>query len=479
MSARLRFFGAAREVTGSMHLLEVNGQTVALDCGMFQGRRAESETKNRTFPVPPDKIAALVLSHAHIDHCGKIPRLVRDGFTGPIYATPPTCQLAEIMMADSGKIQEEDAFYLNKKRARRGEPPIEPLYLQEDAERAARQFVPRPLDQPFEVVPGLRVTFHEAGHMLGSAGELLELSDGVERPIRLVFTGDLGRAGMPILRDPAPLPACDYLISESTYGGRLSDPPEDTRAKLAAVFNDTFARGGKVIIPAFAVGRTQSLVYEIHQLVRAGQISGKVPVFLDSPLSMKATQIYRENPEVYDREATAFNHTTGHMFDGGSFRYVENVEESKALHGRSGPLVIIAASGMCEAGRILHHLKNNVEDPRNTVLIVGFQAANTLGRRIVERYRTLKIFGEFYKLSAHVKVLNGYSSHANANELLAALTPLAGGCRRAFLVHGEPDQAEALAANLNRAGFDHVSIPEPGAVFDLVTGRLVAAGKLA
>lgn len=466
MSVKLRFFGAAREVTGSMHLLEINGKTVALDCGMFQGRRAESDAKNRTWPMPPAKIDALVLSHAHVDHCGKIPRLVADGFDGPIYATPPTCHLAAIMMADSGKIQEEDTHYVNKRRARRGEPPIEPLYVQEDAFAAAKLFQPRKLNEPFDVMPGLRVTFHEAGHMLGSAGELLEIDAHAGRTTRLVFTGDLGRSQMPILRDPAPLPGCDYLISESTYGGKMSDPPADMRGKLTEILMETFARGGKVLIPAFAVGRTQALVYELHQLARDGKIPERVPVFIDSPLAMRATKIYREHPEVFDAEATAFNHGGG-MFDGDMFHYVESVDESKALHARRGPLVIISASGMCEAGRILHHLKNNIEDPRNTVLIVGFQAVNTLGRRIVERYRSVKIYGEMYNLNAQVKVLNGYSSHANARELLNALTPLAKNCRRAFLVHGEPDQAAALAAGMNRAGFDEVTVPEPGSVFEL------------
>jgi metallo-beta-lactamase family protein len=474
MSITLKFFGAAREVTGSMHLIEVNGKTVALDCGLFQGSREEGEVKNRSFPVPPAKMDALVLSHAHIDHSGKIPRLVREGFKGSIYATPATAQLASVMMADSGKIQEEDVNFVNKKRARRGDPPIEPLYVQQDAINAARLFVSRQLGQAFDVIPGVRVTFHDAGHMIGSAGMLLEIDDKAGPAIRLVFTGDIGRPRMPILKDPAPMPMCDYLLSEATYGGKMSDPPGDMREKLAAILNQTFNRSGKVIIPSFAVGRAQVLVYEMNRLAKDGRISARLPVYIDSPLALRATQVYREHPEIFDREATDFNALNGQMLDGEMFHYVQNVEESKRINSMKGPAVIIAASGMCEAGRILHHLRNNIEDPRNTVLIVGFQAVNTLGRRIVERSRTVKIFGEVHPLKARVEVLNGYSSHANAQELLEILSPLATTCKRAFLVHSEPDQAEALAAGLNRAGLDEVSIPERNAVFDFRSGKLTS-----
>lgn len=468
MKARLRFHGAAREVTGSMHLLELNGNLIAVDCGMFQGRRAEANIKNATFPFEPSRLDAVVLSHAHLDHCGKLPRLVRAGFKGEIYATPATCDLAGILLADSAKIQEEDAEYFNKKHAKNGEPPIQPLYSHEDVERTLPLFRKRELGASFEVVPGLRARFHEAGHMLGSAGISLEITPNGAPSARITFTGDLGRSGMPILRDPAPLPPCEYLICESTYGGRLTPPAESMKLQLAQVLNETFGRGGKVIVPSFAVGRTQMIVYHYHELVREHLISGEVPLYIDSPLATRATEVYDRHPETYDREATEFNHrTNNNMLHCERCEYVPNVEASKALHEQKGPLMILAASGMCEAGRILHHLKNNIEDPNNTILFVGFQAANTLGRRLIEHVKRVKIFGEFYQVRAKIKVLNGFSAHANAKELTAAVKPLADDCKQAFLVHGEPDQCEALAATLSNTGFNKVTIPEPGAKFDI------------
>ncbi len=464
--ARVRFYGAAREVTGSLHIVENDGHTIALDCGLFQGRRAEAERKNREFPFDPRKLDAVVLSHAHIDHCGKLPKLYAEGFRGPIYATEPTRDLVEIMLADSAHIQQEDAFYLNKKRLKRGEPPIQPLYTEDEAKKAAALVQGRRLHDMFNVVPGIRAEFHEAGHMLGSAGVLLHLTNG-SNPVRLVFTGDLGRPSTPILEDPEPLPACDYLICESTYGGRVTPEAEGTKEQFLQVLLETFERGGKVIVPSFAVGRTQALVYYYHQLVTEGRVPRTIPLIVDSPLALRATDVYRNHPESFDDEASAFNHSTGDMLTCAKCEYVQNVEESKALHGRPGPLVIVSASGMCEAGRILHHLKNNITDARNTVLIVGFQPANTLGRRLVERHRRVRILGEFYDVRARVKVLNGFSSHANADELAKMTAPLARGCRRAFLVHGEPDQSEALAATMNHHGFEEVTIPEAGAVFEL------------
>jgi metallo-beta-lactamase family protein len=464
---RLRFHGAAQEVTGSMHLIEANGQTIALDCGLFQGKRREANRKNVEFPVEPSKIDAVVLSHAHIDHCGKLPRLIRDGFNGPIYATRATRDLAEIMLADSAHIQEEDAAYWNKKRVKRGDEPIEPLYTSADAEDAVRYLVSRDLDSPFDVVPGIRATFQEAGHMLGSAGVLLELDTNGSAPTRLFYTGDCGRAGMEILRDPAPMPECDYLISESTYGGRHTPDPRSTRDELAEVINRTVERGGKVVVPSFAVGRTQVLVYDFHLLIIEGRIPRKIPLIVDSPLAVRATEVFRQHPEVYDREAYAFNALTGGMLDHARCEYTQSVNDSKALHGRHEPMIIVSASGMCEVGRILHHLKNNIEDPRNTILIVGYQAAHTLGRRIVEKQKRVKIFGEMYDVKARVKVLNGFSSHADAEELARMTAPQAGRVKRAFLVHGELDQSQALAGTLRSQGYRDVVIPEAGQSFNL------------
>ncbi len=460
--AYLRFHGAAREVTGSMHLLEWNGHHVALDCGLFQGRRAEAREKNITYPCSPREMTAVILSHAHIDHSGKLPRLVRDGFEGPIYATPATKDLAEVMLADSAHIQSEDAVYFNKKRAKHGEPPIEPLYSPEDAEKAVALMRAVPYDQPFEAAPGVTATFHDAGHLLGSAGVKLELSGGNGQPTSVVYTGDLGRFNMPILRDPAPLPECDYLITESTYGGRRTGEPADLKARLTKVLNETFDRGGKVIVPAFAVGRTQALVYTFHQLIEEGALHTRAPLFIDSPLAVNTTGVFRRHTECYDAEAAAFNSHNGGMLDCDRCHYVMSLDESKALHERRGPLMVLSASGMCEIGRILHHLKNNCEDPKNTILIVGFQAAHTLGRRIVEKAKQIKIFGEMYRVRARVEVLNGFSSHADADELRKITAPLAGRCRHAFLVHGEYDQSEALRQWMQQAGFAGTSIPVAG-----------------
>lgn len=465
---KLRFHGAAREVTGSLHLLETNGHTIALDCGLFQGRRAEVRIKNRSLPHESRQVDAVILSHAHIDHCGRLPMLVKQGFRGPVFCTRATRDLVGIMLADSVHVQAEDAAYWNKKRVKRGDEPIEPLYSQEDVDATERLLQGRRIGETFDVVPGVRATFHEAGHMLGSAGVRLELDTGGSRPTTLVFTGDLGRPNLPILRDPAPLPACDYLISESTYGGRMTDAPQDLPARLAEVIEETVARGGKIIIPSFAVGRAQVLVYSYHQLLHDGLIQKPVPMVVDSPLALAATEIFRRHTQVYDRDATRLNHIMGSLFDSKVVRYIQNVEESKALNDILEPMIIVSASGMCEAGRILHHLKNNLEDPRNTILVVGYMAANTLGRRIVEKAKQVKIFGEMYQVKARVKVLNGFSSHANAAELRAITRPVADGCRKAFLVHGEPDQAEALAKNMREDGFREVVMPASGEEHELV-----------
>ncbi|MBN1491224.1 MAG: MBL fold metallo-hydrolase, partial [Phycisphaerae bacterium] len=371
-------------------------------------------------------------------------------------------------LADSAHIQQEDAEYWNKKRVmRRGDAPIEPLYTQTDVDATTRLLQPRRLDKRFDVMPGVQAMFYEAGHMLGSAGMLIEFPNGNGSPTRVVYTGDLGRPGVPILRDPDTLPPCDYLICESTYGGRESPPPRDMRGQFADLINEAVERGGKIIIPAFAVGRTQVIVYHYHYLMHEGKIARPVPIIVDSPLAVRATEVFRLHPEVYDREAYNFNHVTGDMLECQRCEYIQNVNESKALHGRPGPMIIISASGMCEAGRILHHLKNNVENPHNTIVIVGYQAAHTLGRRLVEKQKTIRIFGENYRVRAKVKTLNGFSAHACASELANAISRLAGRARKVCLVHGESDQSEALAAAVRKRGVSDVLIPEPGQTLDL------------
>lgn len=464
--ARVIFHGAAQEVTGSMHLVEVNGSRIALDCGLFQGRRAEARVKNLNFPFAGGDLEAVLLSHAHIDHCGRLPRLVKEGFSGPIHCTFATRDLASVLLQDSAHIQLEDAKYLNKKRRRNGEDPIEPFYEPRDVIDTLRLANGHPYDRWFNVAAGVRAQFVEAGHMLGSAGVLLEFEETKGRPIRLYFTGDVGRWGVPILRDPRPVPPCDYIISESTYGGRTSPPVRDMKNHLRDAVARTIARGGKVIIPAFSVGRTQTILYSLNQLFSTGELPA-LPVYVDSPLAINATDVFKMHPECFDRDSSTFLFEAGHLLSGPNITFVRESEDSKRLNRKRRPCVVIAASGMCEAGRILHHLKHGVSSPRNTVLIVGYQAAHTLGRRIVERVDRVKIYNQMYPLRAEVVVLNGFSSHADAGELKRHLAPRAAESRKCFLVHGELDQCQKLGASLAEAGYRDVVIPEAGAVFTL------------
>jgi metallo-beta-lactamase family protein len=455
----LTFWGAARTVTGSMHRLDACGKTLLLDCGLFQGHRAESLRRNREFPFRPKDVDAVLLSHAHIDHCGNLPNLVKQGFAGPIYCTPATRALAGVMLGDAAKIQEEDAHYLNRKREK-GEPPVEPLYDGRDVYRTLLRLRAVPYDTPVTVARGLEATFADAGHLLGSAMIALRI-DTPAGERRLTFTGDLGRPGLPILRDPAPVPPGDLLVSESTYGGHTHEPVEETAERLGEVVRRTAERGGKLLIPAFSVGRTQTVVYFLHQLRNAGRLAD-LPVYVDSPMAVRATEVFRSHPECFDEETLQLLREDPDLFGEKSIHYVDKVHESIALNGRPGPCVIVSASGMCEAGRILHHLKHNVEDARNTILIVGFQAPDTLGRRLVERRPEVRILGRTFRLRAEVVVLNGLSSHADHGDLLRALGPLAGVAARVRLVHGEPDRAAALAEGLRAAGFADVAVPDRG-----------------
>lgn len=463
----IRFHGAAREVTGSCHLLIADGMPVLLDCGLFQGKRVDSLERSRRFPIDPSRLHAVVLSHAHIDHSGRLPLLARQGFTGTIYSTHATRDLCTLLLADSAHIQEEDAKFINKKKARAGEPLIEPLYQEDDAVGAMHLFQTVAYERFFNITKRLRVRFHQAGHMLGAASIELHYTppDGGQ-PVRLVFTGDLGRFDMPILRNPAPLPECDYLISESTYGGRRHPPSADLPDQLAEVVNDTHARGGKVIIPAFSVGRTQVIVYTLHKLLTEGRIP-KLPIFVDSPLSVNATEVFRLHPELFDPQTRAFQMANGDIMGASCCTFIRDAEESKRLNSRRAPCVIISASGMCETGRIVHHLRNNIQSPKNTILIVGFQAAHTLGRRIVEREPHVSIFGQKLKLRANVVVLNGFSAHADRDELQRLIKPLAPKCKRAFLVHGEMDQMEKMRETMHGDGFGQIEMPEAGDSFVL------------
>ena len=466
---KIQFWGAARTVTGSMHLLTINGTRVLLECGLYQGKRRESFERNRHLPFDPPGIDLMILSHAHIDHSGNIPNLVKNGYEGPIYCTFATRDLCATMLRDSGHIQEMDTAYVNKKRARKGEPPVEPIYTQQDAVDCLGQFVSLGYGRPFPLMPGVRLTFHDAGHILGSAIVQLDIEAGDGgRPLRFVFSGDLGRPGKPIIQDPTPIERCDALIIESTYGNRTHKSVNDTRQELKQVVRETARRGGKVIVPAFAVGRTQELVYDLHQLIVAGEIPD-IPVFVDSPLAIDATSVFRLHPECYDDEVEQFLHDTSARdpFGFSRLQYTRSVEQSKAINDMAGPAVIISASGMAETGRIQHHLKNNITDPRNTVLIVGWQAPNTLGRYIVERHETVKIFGERYPLRAQVHTINGFSAHADRGELLGWVRMMRHLPDRAFVVHGEPDQAEALADGLRGLGVGQVHVPERGETFSV------------
>ena len=453
------FWGAARTVTGSMHLAEANGQRVLLDCGLYQGKRAESHQRNSTFPFKPSQINAMILSHAHTDHCGNLPNLVRQGFGGSIYSTPATRDLAAIMMMDSAKIQEEDAEYLNRHRDKR-DPPIKPLYDRHDVTRTMRSFVCVPYDRPFDLGQGVEMHFVDAGHLLGSAMVALNLhANG--RDYRLTFTGDLGRRKLPILRDPAPVPPADLLISESTYGGQTHPPVEELDNILAEVVRRTAERGGKILIPAFSLGRTQTVLFYLHRLRRAKRLP-EIPIFVDSPLAANATQVFRMHPECFDEETAKLLADSPDLFDSQHVHYVQSVEESKSLNTRKDPCFIIAASGMCETGRIVHHLKHNIEDSRNTVAIIGFQAPETLGRRIVEKRPEVRIHDRPYKLRAEVVVMNGFSSHADQGDFHDYLAPLAKSTAHVRLVHGEVDRAEALAKSLRSYGFTDVAIPDRG-----------------
>ncbi len=454
----IEFYGAAREVTGSCHILRVNGSTVLLDCGMFQGKRSDAEQKNRTLPVPIADIDSVVLSHAHIDHSGRLPYLVAEGYSKTIWATAATRDLSAVMLADSAHIQEKDAEFLAKHK----KDFIQPLYAMRHTVRALELMVAVPYNKPFDVVPGVRCSYVDAGHILGSASVVLDCVEGSVSK-RLVFSGDIGRSGLAIIRDPVPPTGADEIIMESTYGDRDHESVDGARARLAEVVRQTAARGGRVLIPAFAVGRTQELVYNLHSLVRESAIPS-IPIFVDSPLAVDTTTVFEMHPEIFD-ESEDMVRKVKDLFEFPLVHYTRDVEESKALAHVSGPMIIIAASGMVEAGRILHHLAQGASDPRNTILIVGFQAEHTLGRRIVEKAPVLKIFGDEIPLRAHVEVINGYSAHADRTELHAwldavkATSPKLSGVH---LVHGEAKAQDELQTTLVAKSYS-VTCPAPHA----------------
>jgi metallo-beta-lactamase family protein len=457
--ARLHFLGAAREVTGSMHLLETDAGRLLIDCGFYQGRREESRARNLELPDEALSADAVILTHAHIDHSGSLPTLVRDGFRGKIFTTTATRDLCGYMLRDSARIQEGDARFLNRKNGHDPDwTPIEPIYTEEDAVRALSRFVGVAYGARFEPLPGVHAQLIEAGHILGSAQVVIDLSAS-GTPRRLVFSGDLGRPGMPILRDPAVPERPDYLVMESTYGGRAHGTLEEMDEQLRAVVVATAEKRGKLIIPAFSVGRTQEIVYALHRLHAAKRIP-ELPMFVDSPLSVHVTEVFRAHPECFDEETRAFVERSGDPFCFSSLRYVESVDESMRLNDLHEPAIIIAASGMCESGRVLHHLRNAVEDERNTICIVGFQALHTLGRRLVERRPRVRILGVERELHARVVVMNGFSAHADRGDLHRYVEQARPSVRRVFLVHGEPEAQAPLSEWIGQQGLA-VAAPAP------------------
>ncbi len=463
----LQFLGAARTVTGSMHLVSVNGSRVLLDCGLFQGKRAETYERNRKFPFNPADIDAVVLSHAHIDHAGNLPNLVRNGFHGPIYATSATRDLCNIMLYDSAYIQERDVEYVNKRHQRKHEPIIQPIYDVVDVTAAMSQFISINYEQQVEVTKGITAKFIDAGHILGSAVTVLEVEEKGKRK-KIGFTGDLGRKNAPIIKDPQPMGSVDMLISESTYGGKLHDPITGMKDSLCQVIKKTTDRGGKIIVPSFSVGRTQEIVYLLSELFDEGRLP-VIPIYIDSPLAVNASDIFRLHTECFDQETLAHLHANEDPFGFNRLIYVRSVEESKKLNSMQSSCMIISASGMCEGGRIVHHLANNIENPKNTILIVGYQAEHTLGRRLVEKQPEISIFGEIHPLNAEVVVLNSFSAHAGQDELVEYITAAdQKQLKKLFLVHGEITQIEKLSSKLKETGVKKdISIPVPGEKFQV------------
>ncbi len=466
---KIQFWGAARTVTGSMHLVEAHGRRLLLDCGLYQGRRKEAFERNRSMPFDASTIDAVILSHAHIDHSGNLPSLVRAGFRGCIYATSATRDLCAYMLVDSAHIQEQDVKYVNRRRRRKGQTPFEPLYTKEDALETLDRFHSVPYDHPFHPVPGVSVHFRDAGHILGSAIVIVDVTEK-NRETRLLFSGDVGRKGLPILRDPQTAENADYVIMESTYGNRLHEAQGNPIDLLRDTVRDVARRGGKLLIPAFAVGRTQEIVYRLNEIWNEDG-TPKIDVFVDSPLAVSATEVFRLHPECYDRDylntMTNDEDDDPLCFDG--LQYVRSVEKSKKLNEYRAPAVIIAASGMCEGGRILHHLKNHGIHHNTTIMFVSFQAEHTLGRKILDGKNPVRIYGDEYEIRATVTKAEGYSAHADRNGLLrwAKAVQETGKVKRIFLVHGEEESMVALAKGLREQGASDVRIPERGEAFDL------------
>jgi metallo-beta-lactamase family protein len=468
MSINFYSLGAAEEVTGSKHVLEVAGKSYLVDCGSFQGSRAEADRKNRDLGIPPDRIEAAILTHGHLDHCGLLPLLVKRGYSGNIYATPATRDIASLIMMDSANIQARDAAYLQKQAQKKGEQfNWKPLYAEKDAIQATSQMLGVSYNRPLYIGEGVKLEFFDAGHILGSAMAFVTVKkDGKET--RILCSGDLGRKGKPIIRDPSVPPAPDYLVLESTYGDRRHDSNNDAMEKLAQVALRAVKNRGKILIPAFAIERTQELVYYFHLLVDDGIIP-EIPMYVDSPMATNATTIFQVHPECYDEEIKeAFIKHHKNPFGFNSLHFTTSVNESKALNDHPGPMVIISADGMCEAGRIQHHLINNISNPNTTVLTVGYMAENTLGRRIRNKEKEVKIHGQWFQRRAAVEEINAFSAHADYAEALEWLNSLdTSRLKKIFLVHGEPKAQRVFKTFLAENGFPQTEIVRYGQTYPL------------
>ena len=443
---RVHFFGATRTTTGSLYLLELNGRRLLLECGLFQGRRGESIDRNRNFPFDPRHIDAVILSHAHIDHCGNLPNLCRQGFEGNIYCTFATRDLASIMLEDSAEIQRDDAAFVSKKRAKQGLPPVEPLYSATDADKAVRQFICINYDRPIPVADGITVIFRDAGHILGAAQVILDIAENGRR-FRYLFSGDIGRGKDDILRDPQPVEDVDYLQIESTYGSREHSPKTNANDQVGQLVRAALDRQGKVIIPSFSVGRTQQIVYTLHQLTLAGQLP-RVPIFVDSPLSVNATEVYRLHPECFNESIYRFLREKENPFGMENLTYIREVAHSMKLNDLKDAAIIISASGMAEAGRIRHHLANHIGNPINLVLFIGYCAEHTLGAQIMSGRNPVNIFGEPHEVRARIASLDSFSGHADKNELRRYVEALTGNIKKISVIHGEEQQALAFGETL-------------------------------
>ena len=460
----INFHGAAQTTTGSMHLIEANGKRILFDCGLFQGHRKESFRKNRNMQIAPKTIDAVILSHAHIDHCGNLPTLARNGFRGKVYSTPATHELCNILLRDSAFLQSRDLEYVNKKRARQNKVLFDPLYEEEDVAQIITQFQPEPLKRQVDLGDGVTFMFHEAGHILGSAIVQLDVVESGSPSRRLLFTGDLGQPDQPIIEDYDLPQGADVLLIESTYADRDHPSHEDVMGRLKSFIEDIHQQRSTLIIPAFSVGRTQQILYYLNRLYEQGRIPD-TPVYVDSPLSLKATKIYAKHRECYDDDASAILREGIDPMKFPGLRFVESVDQSKALNDAKEPMIIIAASGMCEGGRVLHHLKHCISDPSNIILIVGYCAENTLGRRIVEKVDPIKIFGDEYPLRARVHTINALSAHADRTALMRWFDQIKGNLSHAFAVHGEIEKVTAMQTLIRQHGLDKVDAPAPGDVF--------------